>query len=318
MMRSVFSPRRHGFTLIELLVVIAIIAILIALLLPAIQQAREAARRTQCRNNLKQIGLALHNYHDIYGRFPPGYVARNVTNMDPATAETGPGFAWGTMLLPQLEQSPLFEHFEFSEDATDDHNLEHGLTPLPAFRCPTDPAPERFALPDGTELSTSNYVGIYGYGNVSMMPGNGSGIFFRNSSVRFRDIVDGTSNTVCIGERMHRHDYVAALSPVSANSTWYAVIPGAARPAGMPMAMMMEQSPSLVLGHVGQDGMMSMPAMHHTPNHTNHIVNFSSQHIGGVHFLLCDGSARFLSESIDYAIFRNLGERADGNAIGEF
>ncbi len=150
--RTQASPR--GFTLIELLVVIAIIAVLIALLLPAIQQAREAARRTQCKNNLKQIGLALHNYHDIYSTFPPGYTARNVTAMQPSSAESGPGYAWSFAIMPQIEQSNLSS---------------------------TDPAPTTFDVVDGngTQLTLpgSNYVGIVGYANITAMPGQGTGIF---------------------------------------------------------------------------------------------------------------------------------------------
>jgi len=211
------APR--GFTLIELLVVIAIIAILISLLLPAVQQAREAARRTQCKNNLKQLGLALHNYHDIHNVFPSGYTARGVVSSDPAAVETGPGFAWGTMLLPMMDQGNLYESLDFSLDAVDPANLAAADYVLEMFLCPTDPAPRKFTLPSGTELPASNYVGIFGYGNVSMAPGTGTGIFYRNSSTRFRDVTDGTSNTICIGERMHEHDNVDSLAPVDANST---------------------------------------------------------------------------------------------------
>lgn len=311
--------RLRGFTLIELLVVIAIIAILIALLLPAVQQAREAARRTQCRNNLKQIGIALHNYHDTFRTFPPGYIARNVSAMQPASAETGPGFGWATLLLPMLEQRNLYDSIDFTLDAVDEPNRTLGATVLPGFLCPTDPAPDKFPLPGGMLIGSSNYVGIYGYGSVTMMPGQGTGVFFRNSAIRFRDITDGTSNTICVGERMHEHDFVNMLDATAANSTWYAAVPGVMRPAGMMMMPMMTEGPaSLILGHVGQDGMMGMPAMHRTPNTTNHIVHFSSQHTGGVQFLLCDGSVHFLSENIDYQTFRDLGERGDGHVLGKF
>lgn len=314
------APRiRRGFTLIELLVVIAIIAVLIGLLLPAVQQVREAARRTQCRNRLKQIGLALHSYHDVHGVFPPGYIARDVSSSDPAPSDTGPGFAWGTLLLPFLDQNPLYGHLDFTEDADDAHNLDHAVSVvLSVFLCPSDPAPRTFSLPGGPELPSGNYVGVFGYGNVSLTPGIGTGVFTRNRSVRIRDITDGTSNTICVGERMHEHNHVEGLSPVDANSTWYAVIPNAPRPAGMTMPAMTEESPSLVLGHVGQDAVGMMPAMHHTPNHTNHIVNFSSLHAGGTHFLQCDGSVYFLSDSVGYDVFRYLGERSDGQVIGQF
>ncbi|MDA1048970.1 MAG: DUF1559 domain-containing protein [Planctomycetota bacterium] len=310
--------RRHGFTLIELLVVIAIIGILVALLLPAVQAAREAARRMSCTNNLKQIGLSLHHYHDTYKVFPPGYLANGVTETDPASAETGHGFAWGALLLPFIEQSSLHDHFEFSEDCRDTHNVHHGEEQLPGFRCPTDSGTDTFEVTSGGttyEIATANYVGIMGYGSVTMTPGKpmGPGIFYRNSQVRLADILDGTSNTIMIGERTQRHRFMAGGSIVDAHSTWYAAIPGAMRPAGM-MAMT-EAAGSLVLGHVGQPAMGTMMAMHHTPNSTNHIVNFSSLHPGGINFVACDGSVHFLAETIDYNTFRWLGERADGKSV---
>lgn len=318
---------RRGFTLIELLVVIAIIAILIALLLPAVQQAREAARRTQCKNNLKQIGLALHNYHDIYNTMPPGYTARGVSPTDPITAETGPGYAWSFAIMPQIDQGNLVNTIDTSLDADDPGNLLlANSTVLNGFLCPTDPAPTQFDVVDPggntVTLPASSYVGILGYGSVTMNAGNSTGVFFRNSSIRFRDITDGTSNTFCVGERRHKHNFVAGAPEVDSNSTWYAAIPGLSRPGGMSgmMSGTMEGSGSMILGHVGQTMMMGGMSMqmHSNPNQTNHIVHFSSQHTGGVQFLLCDGSVHFLSENVDYATFRNLGERNDGNVLGEF
>ena len=316
--------RSHGFTLIELLVVIAIIAVLVALLLPAVQQAREAARRTQCKNNLKQLGLALHNYHDLYNAFPPGYIARNVAAADPSAAETGQGFAWSFAILPQLEQSAVTATVDTHLNANAAANLAVvSKLALNSFLCPTDPAPTTFDVVDGTgatiTLPGSNYPGIVGYANVTAMPGMGSGIFYRNSRTRFRDITDGTSNTICVGERRAAHRFNNVPTAIAANSSWYAAIPGVMRPAGMAMMPMMKEGPaSLILGHVGQPPMMGMAAMQKTPNTTNHIVHFSSAHQGGVQFLLCDGSTHFISENIDYQVFRNLGERADGKVIGEF
>ncbi|REJ71931.1 MAG: DUF1559 domain-containing protein [Planctomycetota bacterium] len=311
---------RRGFTLIELLVVIAIIAILIALLLPAVQQAREAARRTQCKNHLKQIGLALHNYHDAHLVFPPGYVAGNVTAADPASAEDGSGFAWGTMILPMMDQASLYNQLNLDLDSRDPANLVAGRTYLPTFRCPSDNANNTFIVTDGTnnyELATANYVGMYGYGSVTMAPGNPdpAGVLYRNSSVRIGDITDGTTATILVAERAHVHDFIPGAADVQANSTWYAAVPGVFRPAGM--GTMPDEAPaSLVLGHVGQ--MMGAMTMHHPPNTTHHIVNFSSRHEGGAHILLADGSVHFISENINYNTFRWLGQRSDGEVIGEF
>ena len=332
--------RARGFTLIELLVVIAIIAILIALLLPAVQQAREAARRTQCRNHLKQIGLAIHNYYDTHNRFPPGYVVRNINPTAPAPMETmtgGPGFAWGTMILPFIDQAPLYEQLDLNGNATDPANLALGETTLPIFLCPSDPQEDKFTVTTGGGqeylLGAANYVGIFGYGSVTMHAGQPQveGIFYRNSSKQFRDVTDGTSNTIMVGERMHRADFVRIAdtsapmyqAPTDSHSTWYAAIPDVARPSGM-TNMMINMNPmmanewqgSLVLGHVGQS--MGAMQMHRTPNSTNHIVHFSSAHEGGVHFILADGSVHFLSENVDYDLFRNLGQVADGNIVTAF
>ena len=313
---------KRGFTLVELLVVIAIIGILIALLLPAVQQAREAARRTSCTNNLKQIALALQTYHDSFGSFPPGYLADNVTASDPASAEKGRGFAWSALILPQIEQTALHNAIDFEKDCRDPNNLALAHKHVKAFRCPSDAGEEHFEVTISStdhEIDVANYVGIYGYGNVTMRPGNpmGKGIFYRNSQVRMRDVLDGTSNTICSGERAQQHDFVSALDPVASQSTWYAAIPGIMRPAGMVMPTMTEGSASMVLGHVGQPAMGMMPAMHHTPSTTNHIVNFSSRHPGGINFVAVDGSVHFLTTTVEYDTFRSLGIRDDGQVLGE-
>ena len=303
----------------ELLVVIAIIGVLVALLLPAVQMAREAARRMSCTNNLKQLGLALMAYHDTLGVFPPGYLASSVSEMAPAAAENGSGFAWGALLLSRIEQGGLQDSINFGADCREAANRPHAAQIIDTFRCPSDPGEAEFVVSDGTEtyrLAVANYVGIYGYGSVTMMPGRppGKGILYRNSSTRFRDITDGTTNTIMLGERTQFHKFNNITNAVEAHSTWYAAIPGVIRPAGMSgmMASMKEAQPSLVLGHVGQPKMGMMMQMHHTPRQTNHIVHFSSQHPGGINFAACDGSVRFLSETVDYETFRRLGIRNDG------
>lgn len=300
---------RFGFTLIELLVVIAVISLIMSMLLPAVQKAREAARRLQCSNNLKQLGLALHNYHDAFQKFPPGYLSNGVTEMQPTDAETGTGFSWMTMLLPMVEQDTVYDDFDFSLAANDPANTDNQHHIIATLLCPSDNEMEKkFIMMDGSneiEVGATNYVGVYGYGNARMMPGMGTGLLFRNSEVQFRDVKDGTSQTLAIGERtqeLHR-------------SIWSAAMPGYTVNAGMEMMPMhMEGSSSLVLGHVGMDAMppMMMMPMHHTPNSTSHVVNFSSNHPGGTNFVAVDGSVHFLSDNVYYDVFRHLGEIDDG------
>ena len=186
------SKNRRAFTLIELLVVIAIIAILIALLLPAVQAAREAARRAQCKNHLKQLALAMHNYHDAHARFPSGYIVET-------------GWGWGTMLLPYIDQRPLFETLGPSGkmDLATTTLLNRLRTPLAVFQCPSDPHPEwndksKPQVNAKKEIAVSNYIGIMG-STLSNPIGNGT--LYQNSSIRMADIVDGTSNTLLFGER---------------------------------------------------------------------------------------------------------------------
>ena len=301
-MFSFFQPRRRGFTLIELLVVIAIIAVLIALLLPAVQQAREAARRAQCINNLKQLGLALHNYHDTLNAFPSGWIGvqGGIANMD------GPsGFAWGSQLLPYLDQAPLFHQINFKLTCTDPANQIACQTVLPAFRCPSDPSPNTWSLPQSgnpsntlATLPAANYVGSFGtqgYEDICVSPPfpaaqcAGNGMFFHNSSTNMRDVTDGTSNTVFLGE--HRTN-----ASLGWHSTWVGVVAGG------------EEAISRVLA-----------VSDHTPNHpAQHIDDYSSWHTGGVHLLFGDGRVRFITENVDTILFRAMATRAGSEVIGNF
>ena len=304
--------RYRGFTLIELLVVIAIIGVLVGLLLPAVQQAREAARRMTCVNNLKQTGLAMHSYYDSNRQLPSGYISPGMSAADPSASETAKGYAWGFVLLPYMEQSALFDSIDQTGEAVGTSNeAKAAEANLGGYRCPTDTAPVSFSVNNGSgtvDLPTSNYVAVLGWNNVTTEAGQGNGVFFRNSDIQFRDIRDGLSTTICVGERKHIHDFFDQ-GPYAANSTWYAAVPGVLRNAGMTMMPMMKEGPgSLVLGHVGQSGMMSGK----TPNHTNHIVHFSSSHFGGVAFLLCDGSTHIIRDNIDYQLFKAIGTRAGG------
>jgi len=290
-----------GFTLIELLVVIAIIAVLIALLLPAVQQAREAARRSQCKNNLKQLGLAMHNYHDTFGVFPPGWIA--------ATRGVGPdvngglnGFGGGTMILPMMDQAPVYNQFRFELSLNDPtgtpSNRSLLATPMAAFRCPSDPAPVTWQLKNSagtiviSDVASTNYIALFGLRAIEecylLPPGQtcrAEGIFYHNSRVRMADITDGSSQTLMMGERVHDRF----------PSTWSGVIIAGANPL------------ERILGHAD-----------HTPNTAFHKEDFGSRHIGGTHFLMGDSSVRFFTENIDLRTYMGLGTIQGGEVVGEF
>ncbi|MDA0284502.1 MAG: DUF1559 domain-containing protein, partial [Planctomycetota bacterium] len=199
-------PKRakKGFTLIELLVVIAIIAILIALLLPAVQQAREAARRSTCKNGLKQIGLSLHNYHDVHKTLPPGCTAGPT-----ATATGGANFlGWTFHMLPFFDQAPLFKKFNSKVPINVAPNAALTSTILSVMRCPSDAGPDQdpsgsSAFGTSFDMGLANYVGNFGVGmpDINANPRAVQGIFGVNTKVRFRDIKDGQSNVIFVGER---------------------------------------------------------------------------------------------------------------------
>ncbi|MCA9087066.1 MAG: DUF1559 domain-containing protein [Planctomycetaceae bacterium] len=284
--RNNFGSNRHrGFTLIELLVVIAIIAILIALLLPAVQQAREAARRSQCKNNIKQIGLALHNYHDTFNTLPAAFYRVNTTTPPAA-------WGWGTMILPYIDQAPLYNTLNPSNPPAVAPTAAV-QTVIPAYRCPSDTGPQLNA--NRGNWGTSNYSGVYGSvastadANENLSSGNGC--FSASSSVRFRDITDGTSNTVGIGERAY-----GKLGTDTYNGAIWAGIYDAGKHASNIRAI--------------NEGDKAI-------NSTDDWA-YSSQHVGGAHFLLMDGSVRFISENTDRLLVKNLANKADGNVVGEF
>ncbi|MCA9114388.1 MAG: DUF1559 domain-containing protein [Planctomycetaceae bacterium] len=318
---------REGFTLIELLVVIAIIAILIALLLPAVQQAREAARRSQCRNNLKQIGLALHNYHDAHNGFPMGswyYITR--------------GSSWRFSILPYLDQAPLYNTATSgSLNFYPVGNAAHDLTDynaatlpmlnlvLPVYACPSSSSGDIYTYSshfEGKGTQQIKYVGIMGAypdpnarTNVSYLSTHGgyatsNGALLVGENTKFRDFSDGTSNTIMVGEQ-------------SSNS----------------------RKPQLSAYHSGWGGMSVLgpisawtagqayfgsgtTTVYHSPNPTttgteaNSPYDFctplSSFHEGGVHALLADGSTHFISNNINLQLLQQLSARDDGKVVGEW
>ena len=317
MRTSTVVPRpRAGFTLIELLVVIAIIAVLIALLLPAVQSAREAARRISCVNNMKQIGIALHNYHDGNGVFPPGYCSfwRPDTG-DAGTAEDdiGPGWGWASMILPQMEQPAVANAINFNLTMTFPANQTAQLLRVNSYLCPSDSTPVVVPVRNAANtqtiytVGTSNYVGMYGLGEIGEAPGRGNGMFFRNGRISFADVTDGTSQTIAVGERSHNLSHVTwtgravggylfKTSSFEGGTDQFAADP--------------EESFTMILGPVGtKDGLR-------TPNHpAAHVEDYWSRHPGGVNFIFADGSVHFIKNTINPMTFRALATRSGGEVV---
>jgi prepilin-type N-terminal cleavage/methylation domain-containing protein/prepilin-type processing-associated H-X9-DG protein len=285
---------RHGFTLIELLVVIAIIAVLIGLLLPAVQRVREAASRTQCVNNLKQIGLALQNYHDTAKCFPSGYVS----NYDSAGNDTGPGWGWAAFILPQMEQQNHYNAVQFTQGIEAPANSSVRVLSLKLYLCPSDNAPPTWTAqkynasgnPTASicDVASANYIGVFG---VSEPGVDGEGVFFRNSAIRIADIRDGTAQTLLVGER------ATSLAP----ATWAGAVTGA--------EIFPYNSSNMVLGHTGESNGPASPL---------DVNGFSSRHSGGVNFLFADGHVQFLAGTVSQPVYQALSTRAGGEVIGDF
>lgn len=322
-------PRRRGFTLIELLVVIAIIGVLIALLLPAVQSAREAARRSQCLNNLKQIGLAIHNYHDSNNAFP--WCGLSV--IGPA-ATTTTQWSPHTRFLPYVEQGSLFAAMNFSFIWSAPQNSTVTATNVGIFNCPSD---SRSTVPvigwAGTNYRANEGSSlVYGYGdsdpmnvNASMPPPNG--LFFSNQLYRMADVTDGLSNTAAFSEHL-KGDFDNAVVTELGDTFWpqtYPATPDAAvaQCQGIDITNLSFQRVSNVgapwtqyyhstttYSHVGRPNGRScmFPPL-------RIMTNANSRHPGGVNVLMVDGSTRFLKSSVDVGAWRALGSRNGGEII---
>ena len=327
---------RRGFTLIELLVVIAIIGLLVALILPAVQSAREAARRASCKNNLKQIGLALHNYHDVHATLPPAWTY--IPNLPGSSGPHGSHvslYSWSAYLLPFLDQAALFNEMGVQSQASIQAptTAEHLHSTLSGFRCPSDVSGRR-VHPEadgrlefgGKKNAISNYLANWGTsgrkdgrrrdpnaGNDTGDGGGrrGNGVFFQNSHIRFADISDGSSNVFAVGEVSARTKSQGL--PDRNGAGWWA---GLERRSWDNARLR-----SAVRG------------CRRTLNSRRHAA-FGSLHPGGGHFLLCDGSVRFVSDSIEFkngpnagninatpevrGLYQRLGIRNDGMPVGEY
>ena len=288
---------RSAFTLIELLVVIAIIAVLIALLLPAVQQAREAARRTQCSNNLKQIGLAIHNYHDTYSRFPP-------SSIDPGHSRSG-AFA---SILPYIDQANVYQRYDFSLGNSDPVNLTAVAQRISAYLCPS--APFRRPVPisgcDANDRAPGTYAVCTGSDDpwgttASGVPNNGAIVNSGSGSTSMRDITDGTSSTFLGGESAWNFaDYTFTFGPCNGQIRWGFTYWSSPYPLATAFSTKGPFNPKSRAGD------------------SNRLANFRSEHIGIVNMLFCDGSVKYLSENIDHSLLDKLATRAGGEAVGEF
>jgi prepilin-type N-terminal cleavage/methylation domain-containing protein/prepilin-type processing-associated H-X9-DG protein len=345
------TSRRRGFSLIELLVVIAILGVLMTLLLPATQAAREAGRRVQCVNNLRQISLALHGFESAHGYLPPGYRSKSTDtppspDRAPDTWDAPPGWGWAAFLLPYLEAGAISERFDRDTPLWDPRYAELVRTTIPTFLCPSVSGPhDPFFLRTASgqrltingreiELGRSHYVASHGqescWGECGSNPtglvftniytsetreiridGDASrvadGPFYRNSRIRFRDITDGTSKTVFLGE------HSSALS----DKTWVGVVPGAFT---HPRLITPENSPdaaaTLVLVHAGPSGgeldITGFPIIHPVNFPTYHVGQMYSEHPGGANVALGDGSVRFVSEDVNLILWAEFSSIAEG------
>ncbi|MBA3313277.1 MAG: DUF1559 domain-containing protein [Planctomycetaceae bacterium] len=331
------SERRNGFTLVELLVVIAIVGLLIALLLPAVQYAREAARRTQCRNNLKQLGLAVHNYHDTFGELP-----RLMYPTQGGKMWDWRGFGPHAMLLPFLEATPVYGRLDFKRWALDGaSNDALGQTQFPVFLCPSDHQPRddpgvNYALCLGTNIGFQN-------DGVTLKAAEQNGVITGTVPVRFANVTDGTSNVILASEQI-----VGGFGDRQGRLADYRYAPGSI-PAGMPNAFPEEgqllawgvicsaaerKSPRVARHwHRGLPGQTTfntlLPPNSPIPNCSNHCADgcdsdgpglFAARgrHPGGVHTLMTDGSVRWADDGIGLGVWHRLGARNDGETVGEF
>ena len=296
------SHARRGFSLVEVLVVIAVVGVVCAMLLPAVMAAREASRRLQCLNHLRQVGLALHQYHDSAGSLPMGYVA----GPSPDPLETAPGWGWAALVLPSLDQAPLYQsaNFDLPVEAPANHTAR--ITALDVYTCPSDRDSGPYSVvrdggaPIG-EFFTNSYAACYGAGlEIDDAPDQGNGLFRRNLVVDFAAITDGLSTTIAVGER----------GACLIRTPW----------AGVPSRGLSVFSDNSTIAGYGSIGRGAELVMAHADKiningEGTGPADFYSPHTGGADFLFGDGSARFVKQSIDLRVYHALCTRALGEVI---
>ncbi len=321
------GPRKRGFTLIELLVVIAIIGILVALLLPAVQQAREAARRVQCQNHLKQFGIALHNYHDVHRAFPPGWVVGQILPGSGLRREVDRGclWSWSAFLLPMLDQAPLYRQLGIGLQGSPPPPGSADDRVLDVFICPSDAAgnesgwglwelnggqdrliagyaKSNYPAVNGRSLSPFDPVDDLGFDPTVSHARDERGIFGFQTRTRIADILDGTSATLAVGEREMTTEEGGQPSP---GAVWIRNVGIMVAPSSTIVPLANECDARSVTGVTNSI----------VPVNSNRPGRFSSLHPGGAQFVAADGSVRFVSENIDGQTYSLLGSIADGQVI---
>lgn len=274
--------KRPAFTLIELLATIAIIGVLVAILMPAVQSSRAAARRMQCQNQLRQLGIALHNYHDNHSIFPAGSYM-----MGPAFPMQS-GWGWGAMILPHIEQAALYHQLDFNHGTAVEPNLNQIARPVPLWHCPSEVEPDRMTITTinrpALEVASGNYCGV-------------EPILKAMSTMRFSSITDGTSQTLLLGERVIQPSVNNSLEHTSGWFGQIAFVDG----------YEYRSVPHFpVLPDYAINSSLSSP------------MTFSSRHAGGATFCFADGSTRLLSENLDSNLLEALGTPSGGETVGEF
>ncbi len=296
---------RCGLTLIELLVVIAILTVLMGLLLPAVQRVREAANQTSCRNNLKQIGVALHSYHTTKGALPPGYFCDLANPMEPDYCR--PGWGWAAHILPYLEQSALTAQIQWDQAVEDLVNAEPRAQVVKTYICPSDRDTGVFTVRSQWNFSmgsaaTNSYAASYGFGgSIGEAPDSGNGVFYRNSRTRMADIRDGTSTTLAVGER----------AAIFAQAPWAGVFTAGTirtNPNSSNCEFGIEEAPVMVLAGTWVDAM-------NNPYST--IYKFYSAHADMAPFLFADGSVRRLKFDLSWQVWRAIATRHGGETVSE-
>jgi prepilin-type N-terminal cleavage/methylation domain-containing protein/prepilin-type processing-associated H-X9-DG protein len=281
-------PLHRAFTLVELLVVITIIGVLIALLLPAVQAAREAARRSSCLNNLTQLGLAVQNYEMAFRVYPPGTIDKSgpIVNQP-----KGYHHGWLEQILPYMEETNTYRHIDFSVGVYDPKNAEVRKVQVGVFRCPSDGS-------YGVEPVSSSYAACH-HDLEQPINTDNHGVFFLNSAIHYEDISDGCSHTLFIGEK---------LVDASQELGWMSGTRATLRNTGSPLNATRQRQPPL-----------PRPAAAATdqPSESDQLVvgGFGSYHPGGANFAYGDGHVSFLSDNLDLALLQQLAHRADGKLL---